>query len=109
MAANEDFLGLLHDATAQALMNKLKGTPILDENGDETGEVIPPSAADIQAAAKFLKDNNITCAPSQDNKMGELEARLAEKSARRRANRPTGFDLADAEAEAGFSLSKGLN
>jgi hypothetical protein len=101
MAATEDFLGQLHNATAKALMDKLNGIKILDEEGNPTGEVIPPSAADIQAAAKFLKDNNITCAPSEDNKLGELEEKLKEKQARR-LGRITPGDLAEANAQANF-------
>ena len=99
MAANEDFLGLLHDATAQALMNKLKGTPILDEDGNETGEVIPPSAADIQAAAKFLKDNNITCDPTD---VGDIEALREQFQAQLKTKRKlhTAVELAAEDIEA---------
>lgn len=107
MAANETLLGVLHELTANALIEKLKGTPILDEDGNPTGEVIPASAADIQAAAKFLKDNQITCAPSDDNAVGKLEQKLKERNQRRINNRPTGADLADAKADVSF-LS-GLN
>ncbi|WP_042954288.1 hypothetical protein [Rhizobium leguminosarum] len=44
--ASEDFLEQLHAATANALLKKI-------ESGDAT-------AADIAAAAKFLKDNGIS-------------------------------------------------
>lgn len=105
MAANEDVLGVLHELTAKALMDKLKGIPILDEDGQPTGEVLPCSAADIQAAAKFLKDNSITCAPSDDNHVGDLKKRLEEK-AQRRASRLTPQDLADATEQANFNLAR---
>ena len=107
MAANEDELGSLHSLTTKVLMLKLAGTPILDEDGKPTGEIIPPSAADIQAATKFLKDNNITCAPSENNEIGALEASLKERQ-RRRNSRLTPQELADAKEAAGFSLT-GLN
>lgn len=103
MAANEDILGTLHELTAQALMDKLKGIPVLDEGGNPTGEVIPCSAADIQAAAKFLKDNNITCAPAEDNKLGELEQRLKARQ-ERRASRLTPQDIADAGEQRDFMV-----
>lgn len=106
MAANEDLLGLIHDATAMALLAKLKGTEITDEDGNVTG-TIPPSAADIQAAAKFLKDNNITCAPSSDNKMGELTDALAEKNKRRESRRASRAELTEATQESTFL--RGLN
>lgn len=101
MAANEDILGKLHELTATALIAKLNGIAVLDDAGQPTGETIPCSAADIQAAAKFLKDNNITCAPSEDNKLGELEQRLKLKQ-ERRASRLTPQDLADASEQRDF-------
>lgn len=101
MAANEDTLGLLHDLTATALIAKLKGTPLLDEEGNPTGEIIPCSAADIQAAAKFLKDNNITCTPADDNRLGELEDKLKDRQ-RRRASRLTPQDIEDAKEQTAF-------
>lgn len=107
MAANEDFLGLLHDATAKALMAKLKGTEVLDPDTGEVAHVILPTAADIQAAAKFLKDNNITCAPSDDNKLGELRDALADRNKRRETRRATRQELSEASREASFI--KGLN
>jgi len=106
MAANEDVLGLLHDMTATALMDLLKGTDITDEEGNVIG-TMKPTAAVIQAAAKFLKDNNITCAPSDDNKMGELRDALDEKNKRREQRRASRAELNEATKEAGFL--KGLN
>lgn len=101
MAANEDILGQLHEITAKSLIDKIKGTPLLDDEGKPTGEFMPPSAADIMAAAKFLKDNNITCAPSEDNKLGELEQKLKDRQARR-ASRLTPQDLKDASDQTAF-------
>ncbi len=105
MPASEDILGVLHDLTAASLIAKLKGIPVLDEAGQPTGETIPPSAADIQAAAKFLKDNNITCTPDEGNKLGELEGRL-KKRQERRASRATPQDLRDAEDQAAFQMAR---
>lgn len=106
MAANEDILGQLHDMTATALMELLKGTDITNEDGEVVG-TIKPTAAVIQAAAKFLKDNNITCAPSEDNKMGELKDALDKKNQRREQRRASRAELAEASQEAGFL--RGLN
>jgi len=39
------------------------------------------TASDVANALKMLKDNNITCAPSEDNKIGELNAALAKRKA----------------------------
>jgi hypothetical protein len=73
------------------------------EVDEETGEVsvikVPPSAAILQAAAKFLKDNNITCVPSKDNALGELEEKMRQRQARRSASKT---DLAVAREDMGF-------
>lgn len=103
MPANEDILGQLHELTAASLISKLKGIAVLDETGNPTGEVLPCSAADIQAAAKFLKDNNITCAPASDNKLGELEQSLKDKQARR-ASRLTPQDIQAADEHRDFMV-----
>lgn len=92
MAADERVLGDLHTAVARALAEAMKGQEIpgyLDEEtGEETtGGMIPPSAAIIQAATKFLKDNNITCQPSKDNALGELEQIMLDRKNKRLASR----------------------
>jgi len=99
MAANEDLLGSLHQMTAAAFIEQIKGQPILGEDGEVIG-YIPPSAATMQAITKFLKDNAITCAPSESNEIGELERSLAEKQ-KRRASRLTPQDLQDATEQSG--------
>ena len=70
MAATEDKLGSLHDTLADVLSKAIsaEGAP----------------AAVMAVAAKFLKDNNITCTPAGDNALGELEAALREKRNRAR-------------------------
>lgn len=65
MAATEDTLGELHTQLAQTLTDLVKA--------DGT------SAAVLAVAAKFLKDNNITCTPATDNALGELEAQMRAK------------------------------
>jgi len=70
MAATEDKLGSLHDTLADVMSKAIsaEGAP----------------AAVMAVAAKFLKDNNITCTPAGDNALGELEAALREKRNRAR-------------------------
>lgn len=107
MAATETALGLLHEKVAEVLTEALDGDiiPGYTETNEATGEVtevpdrkLPASAAIIAAATKFLKDNNITCAPSDDNRTGELVNKLKEKQ-KARASR---LELRDAKADAGF-------
>ena len=93
MAASEDELAGLHTQVAKALKIALEGTELPEEVDTETGEilnpatVIPPSAAVLTAAMKFLKDNNITCAPSKDNAVGELERAMQEREEKRAARK----------------------
>jgi len=103
MAADEKVLGSLHDAVANVLIIAMKGREVPGYTDEETGEVypptiIPPSAAEIQAATKFLKDNNITCAPADDNKLGELEQIMAD----RKRSRASKADLRDAVEHTSF-------
>jgi hypothetical protein len=105
MAANETVLGSLHDVVASVLITAMQGRVIPGYTDEATGEVIPdtvfpPSAAEIQAATKFLKDNNITCAPSADNSVGELEEIMRNRKARLRT--VGGRDLEDATEQTSF-------
>ena len=51
-------LNTLFDAVADELLTKIK-----------TGEAKP---ADLAVAVRFLKDNNISCVPTDGNSLGEL-------------------------------------
>ncbi len=87
MAADEKLLGALHTAVANALIAGVTPKEVPGYVDEETGEeieggVLLPSPAMLQAAAKFLKDNNVTCEPTKDNALGELE----EIMNRRRSN-----------------------
>jgi hypothetical protein len=103
MAATEKKLGALHEAVTDALIELVKGIEIddFDDNGEPTGEKrrLPPSAAVIQAASKFLKDNEITCVADEDNKLGELKQGVEARAARREQRRK---EMEDAAREAGF-------
>ena len=54
----EEVLQSLFDAVADDLLTKIK-----------SGEAKP---ADLAVAVKFLKDNNITCVPTDGNSLEEL-------------------------------------
>lgn len=56
--ADEDMLGDLHVAIAQELLNRIR-------NGEAT-------ASDIQAAIKFLQNNNITATPEQNPALDQI-------------------------------------
>lgn len=100
MSANETVLGALHTKVAEVLNEALDGQTleaVTDEEGNVIQEAVKmaPSAAIIAAATKFLKDNNITCAPSKDNAIGALEQKMKDR-AERRKERASKADLAAA-------------
>ena len=108
MAAKEKALGLLHEKLATVLTECLEGDLLPGYHDDETGEDVPakrlpPSAAIMTVAAKFLKDNNITCAPSEDNKMGELTEAMTQRQKDREARRQAAkADFEAAEQDMSF-------
>lgn len=112
MAANETALGALHVKVTEVLTEALDGDTIpgYTEYNEATGETVevpdrklPPSAAIIAAATKFLKDNNITCAPSEDNAVGDLVNKLKER------NRARVSKLAMQDARDDMGFMAGLN
>lgn len=105
MAASEKVLSNLHKKLTEVLIDALKGTEtesyIDPDTGDEiAGTVIPASAAVMTVAAKFLKDNGITCAPAEDNEMGELERIMAARQ--RKLRQVDGADAAAVRDSIGY-------
>lgn len=107
MAASENKLGKLHEKVAEVLLDALDGEllPGYGEGDEAVPEKrIPPSAAIIAAATKFLKDNEITCTPAENNALGELEARMAARRAKRSGNV---VDFQAAQEAASFMAGNG--
>lgn len=84
MAASESSLGELHEMLASKLLLRIK-------SGEAT-------AAEYAVAAKFLKDNAISCEPEKSDDLKDLKAQLASKRA------PSKNDLKDAMRGLGDSL-----
>lgn len=83
--ASENELGALHALVAKVLKDRLGNDELC-------------TAADVNAAIKFLKDNNVTMAPDKDNHLGELEGQLAEAAANNAVTPASDADLAAALA-----------
>lgn len=84
--ASDKRLGLIHNLTAEWALSLLDGTAteeVIDAQGEIKLRKVRPSAAEMAIVRAFLKDNNITCAPSDDNALGRLQQKLAEKQGRR--------------------------
>ena len=80
MSASEEALGGLHSLLAKALADRVASPDA--------------PAADLAVAARFLKDNGITCTPAADNALGELEKALAAKRSRARITDQDKADIA---------------
>lgn len=104
MAATEQILGELHAKVATVLADALDGEELPGYTDPESGEVyepkrLKPSAAIIAAATKFLKDNEITCTPSESNAIGELEQKMQARREKRAAASVVDFDEARLAAQ----------
>ena len=109
MAAKQSKLNALHEAVAEMLLLIVQGNKI-EYTDEETGElvtkVIPPSAAELQAAAKFLKDNDITGAPDEGSSQAKLTDKFKAMTEQREAKRK---ELAEKMAAADkFDMLDGL-
>lgn len=99
MAPDSTKLNNLFDLVTDAFIDKVRGgeQTIVNKDGDEVTVQLKPTAAELAAAVTFLKNNNITATPSDDNKLGELEAMVKERAERRRArmSRAVAADMPD--------------
>lgn len=100
--ATEDVLSLLHGKVAETMIDALdqadRAAGLLIKHGDdlpndvirflEESREVNPSL--LTSATKFLKDNNISCDPADDEQLSELEERLKQKR-----NNVTSIPLAD--------------
>ena len=79
-AAQETKLAELHEVVATVLIDQVGERAI--EHDDETGEEVElytATPALLTCAMKFLKDNDITCEPSEDSSTKKLEDKLKER------------------------------
>lgn len=110
MAAKESRLSALHTMQAEYYIKMLeKGGTVVgqDEDGEDIIQPLTPAA--LQAINKFLKDNDITCAPDDANAVGELETRMRDRTSRREERRQQRA-ISQAElAEAGGAFMGGVD
>lgn len=92
MAAPESMMTLLHEMQASKLLEILKqgymvvGTTI-NEEGESEDITTPLTPAFFQAVSKFLKDNDITCAPDAGSDLAQLDAERRARMDKRRSRR----------------------
>lgn len=105
MAPDSTKLNNLFDLVTDAFIDKVRGgeQTIVNKEGAEVTVQLKPTAAELAAAVTFLKNNNITATPADDNKLGELEAMVKERAERRRArmSRAVAADMPDGYSSVG--------
>lgn len=100
MAADEKFLGKLHELQAQYMAS-------LFERVDEEGNPVPVSAAELAQVNTFLAKNNITCSPAKSDALDQLQNKMQERAAKRKRPVITIDDAALAQEQMDY-LERGL-
>lgn len=100
MTAPVEKLGDIHTQLAETYKRMIspreeplivRGEPVLDDDGKPVMVTVYPSAAELQAANAFLRDNKITAAPTEGSALDELH-KLAQARRDARARRPAVLD-----------------
>jgi hypothetical protein len=92
MSAKSDKLGELHALLADIMIEELKWYRDQDPP-------IPVPAADKAAVAKFLKDNNVTSDPVDDDDIQKLREEFQKQSQSRMSDAAKAAGLADDDIE----------
>lgn len=71
MSKNDTRMADIFDAFAAELINRLKvGEDVIDKSGEV--RKINCSSSTLKVIKDFLTENDITCAPTKDNALGQL-------------------------------------
>lgn len=97
MSASSDKLGELHALLAAIMIEELQW---YRSQRDEEGGFLPVPASDKAAVAKFLKDNNVTSDPVDDDAIEELRQEFLNQSKARRTKAAEASGLAREDLEA---------
>lgn len=95
MAAKESMLGELHEFLAEQFIIEMRWYRDND---------IPVPAADKAAAAKFLKDNNITCDPADRSDLEALKAEFLAGSNERKSKAAAMAGLCKEDLAAAYGM-----
>lgn len=87
MTADLKTLQALHQRLAESFLEltRVREVTKTDKDGNTYEETVYPTAAELSAAATFLKNNNITAAPETDPGLDALRQQLAERRRKRPA------------------------
>ncbi|MCY1708353.1 hypothetical protein [Pannonibacter sp. SL95] len=82
-------IGDLHNKITEIMLTALEQIELAQAAYDPADEnaIVPPEvpAPLLSVMVKFVKDNNVTCAPEEGNTMSELQTALEAKRAKRKA------------------------
>ncbi len=82
--ASDKQLSALHEALATVIAAQVQETLVeLDDAGNPVSEVYSATPALLTVAARFLKDNDITCTVEDSKGLTELADELASRRKRR--------------------------
>jgi hypothetical protein len=97
--AAESELNDLHAVVAKVLKDRLtEEVTLVDEHGVES-RISAATPADINAAIKFLKDNEVTATLDADKNVKSISELLEEKREKREEKRSNALRLASVAAE----------
>lgn len=86
MAGSLDKLNKLHELITDSFIARIE---------DDIAENLPTDAATLAAAAKFLKDNDVSADPAETGKLDRLREQMIQRSKENKANQATNIvDLA---------------
>lgn len=86
MAGSLEKLGKLHELITDSFIARIE---------DDMSENLPTDAATLAAAAKFLKDNDVSADPAETGKLDVLRKQMIERSKENKASQATNIvDLA---------------
>jgi hypothetical protein len=79
----------LFNIVTDAFIEKVQGGEqvVVNKDGDEVTIQVKPTAAELAAAVTFLKNNNITATPSDNNALGKLDELVKAREAKRAERR----------------------
>lgn len=77
MAGSLEKLGRLHELITDSFIARIE---------DDMNENLPTDAATLAAAAKFLKDNDVSADPAEQGKLDDLRQAMINRSKENKAN-----------------------
>ena len=82
--ASEEALGSIHDKYTRVLEYLLDNAAYREQDDGADGTEIFVNKAVLDAVARHVKDNNVTCVANEDNALSQLQKTAAKGAAKKR-------------------------